>query len=298
MRGIHTHIEDALIHVGQQISLYDQLQCPILAYTGPIYYPMLDQFVMRIEEIAARRDDGDSPWTNPRRLAIILTTSGGVVEVVEKMVDITRHFFDEVYFFVPVEAMSAGTIWCMSGDKIFMDYISSLGPIDPQVPNPDGQFVPALGYIDKVNEIIAKPPGTMSDAEALMISKLDVATLRRYEQARDLSITLLKEWLVKFKFKDWTHHRTTSPGSPVTGEQKDRRAEEIARDLSDNNLWHSHGRLISIDTLRNRLHLEIEDYSRDSALRENLRTYAGLISEYLSIKQQPFMFHTPPPQGR
>ena len=27
--------------------------------------------------------------------------------------------------------MSAGTIWCMSADKIFMDYSSSLGPIDP-----------------------------------------------------------------------------------------------------------------------------------------------------------------------
>ena len=47
--------------------------------------------------------------------------------------------------------MSAGTILCMSGDKIFMDYASILGPIDPQVPTPDtGDYVPALGYLDKV----------------------------------------------------------------------------------------------------------------------------------------------------
>ena len=65
-------------------------------------------------------------------------------------------FLSEVHFVVPNAAMSAGTIFCMSGDKIYMDYSSSLGPIDPQVPAHDGRLVPALGYIDKVNEFIEK----------------------------------------------------------------------------------------------------------------------------------------------
>ena len=30
-----------------------------------------------------------------------------------------------------------------------------------------------------------------------------LAELRSYEQARDLTISLLKEWLVTFKFKSW-----------------------------------------------------------------------------------------------
>lgn len=34
---------------------------------------------------------------------------------------------------------------------------SVLGPIDPQVKNKEGNFVPALGYLDKVNELIEKP---------------------------------------------------------------------------------------------------------------------------------------------
>lgn len=33
----------------------------------------------------------------------------------------------------------------MSGDKIFMDFFSVLGPVDPQVQNKDGKWVPALG---------------------------------------------------------------------------------------------------------------------------------------------------------
>ena len=34
----------------------------------------------------------------------------------------------------------------MSGDAIFMDYFSVLGPIDPQLPKGD-TMVPALGYL-------------------------------------------------------------------------------------------------------------------------------------------------------
>jgi ClpP class serine protease len=86
-----------------------------------------------------------------KQLVILLNTPGGSAETVEKLVDIIRYLYKEVYFVVPDYAMSAGTIFCMSGNKIFMDYSSSLGPIDPQVFN-GANWVPALGYLDKVNE--------------------------------------------------------------------------------------------------------------------------------------------------
>ncbi len=59
--------------------------------------------------------------------------------------------------------MSAGTIRAMSGDRILMNYTTSLGPVDPQVFN--GQrFVPALNYHDKVAELIAKSQsGSLTD---------------------------------------------------------------------------------------------------------------------------------------
>ncbi|MEE3111293.1 MAG: serine dehydrogenasease [Pseudomonadota bacterium] len=291
MRGIDTHIKEVLNETAHKLEQHNLLECAVIAYVGPIHPQILDSFISKIEQVRARIDKvPDHP--NPRRLAIVLTTGGGVVEVVEKMVQVTRRHFDEVFFIVPMEAMSAGTIWCMSGDKIFMDYTASLGPIDPQVQNPEGHFVPALGYIDKVNEIISKAPGTISDAEAMMINRLDLATLRRYEQARDLSITLLKEWLVQYKFKNWTQHRTHNPGTNVTSDQKEQRARDIATQLSDNNLWHSHGRMISIDTLRSKLHLEIEDYTEQREFREHLKAYAGMLVEYITHNNQPFIVHT------
>lgn len=211
-------------------------------------------------------------------LCIILNTPGGSAETVEKLVKITRHHYEEVYFIVPDSAYSAGTIFCMSGDKIFMDYSSSLGPIDPQVFN-GKNWVPALGYLDKVEEMINKSAeGKLTQAELLMLREQDLAMLRRHEQAKELTIALLKEWLVKYKFKNWNSHKD---GSEVTAKQKEDRAKEIAKDLGDNKLWHSHGRSIGVSALTRILKLKIEDYSSDSILKPLIREYNDLICEYI-----------------
>ncbi|MCM7359876.1 serine dehydrogenasease [Enterobacter hormaechei] len=199
------------------------------------------------------------------------------------MVEITRHFYHEVYFIVPDSAMSAGTIWCMSGDKIYMDYASSLGPIDPQVQSSDGKWVPALGYLDKVEEIIAKSAsGSITQAELMMVNNLDLAELRRYEEARELSKDLLKKWLVEFKFRDWQVHETNAAklGQPVTQDEKIERAREIATVLSDNKKWHSHSRTIGINTIVYDLRLKIEDYTNQQDMRLAINELHKLLNEF------------------
>ena len=180
--------------------------------------------------------------------------------------------------------MSAGTIFCMSGDRIFMDYSAALGPIDPQVPDrEDKVLVPALGYLDKVNELVMKSAdNTITPAEFAMLEKQDLAMLRSYEQARDLSKALLKKWLVKYKFASWTEHSTTQPGTKVTAQEKEDRAEEIATMLSDNNLWHSHGRLIGMKTLQENVRLKIDDFSEQDELQESIRRYSDSLTDYIS----------------
>jgi hypothetical protein len=165
------------------------------------------------------------------------------------MVSVVRHHYATVNFIVPDYAMSAGTIFCMSGDKIFMDYSSALGPIDPQVLSSDGNgYVAALGYLDKVQEITAKQ--MLSPADVVFLRSLDLGKLALYEQAKNLSVSLLKKWLVAYKFKDWTVHRTTGAGTPVSLQEKEGRAEEIAAALSDNKRWHMHGRALSVERLK------------------------------------------------
>lgn len=252
------------------------LDCNVLFFYGEIRSWRINPFRGTIEALAKHVTKKDT-------LAICLQTPGGEAEAVEKMVDIVRHHYKTVYFIVPGAAFSAGTIFCMSGDKIFMDYSSSLGPIDPQVPDKDGKhLVPALGYLDKVAELVQKSRNnTISPAEVAILAKQDLAMLRFYEQAKDLSIALLKTWLTTYKFKDWTVHRTTNPGTPVTQADKEGRATQIATLLSDNKVWHSHGRMISMNTLRSVLKLEIDDFGANVELRDAVRSYSDTLTDYL-----------------
>ena len=259
----------------------------VIFYYGEVHPAVEKIFRDIIEKL--REDDPKRD-----RLVVILNTAGGNVETVEKMVEIIRFHYSEVFFIVPDYAMSAGTIFCMSGNKIYMDYSSSLGPIDPQVYN-GKEFVPALGYLDQVERMIEKArQGTLTQAEFLLLQNQDLAMLSRFEQARNLTVTLLKQWLVRYKFSDWTTHQTdqTKKDQPVTEQEKEERAEEIAKILGDNKIWHSHGRHIGISTLQTILRLKIEDYSQDSAMRELIRNYNDLIVEYIARNDGKFFLHS------
>lgn len=270
--------------------LEEEFNADVLSYVGPIHEAFLRPFRDFIEHIAKA--------TDRKNLALFLNTGGGSVQAAEKMVEIMRHHYSDVSFVVPDMAMSAGTVLAMSGNRIFMDYSSSLGPIDPQVlvRRDEGEtWVPALGYLDKVEELIKKSAdGTLTPAEYVMLKELDLAILRAHEQAKDLSIQLMKDWLVTYKFKTWTKHRTdpSKKGKPVTNAEKQQRAEEIAAMFCDNKLWHSHGRLIGIGKLTGILRLEIDDYSSDDNRRSLIRSYHDVLTDFMARTRTGFCIHS------
>ncbi len=256
------------------IQISEELDGDVFSYFGIIADGNENQILKLIEDIDNKKE----------RIFVILTTGGGSAIAVERYVNILRHHYQEVNFIVPDYAFSAGTIFCMSGDNIYMDYFSVLGPIDPQVQNKDGKWVAALGYLDKINELIDKAKkNTLTQAEFVILKDFDLAELKGYEQAKELTIDLLKKWLVKFKFKDWSNHQTNPVllSQPVTVLEKEQRANEIADLLSNNNEWKSHGRPINIDTLENKLRLKIEDYS-NKPIRPLIREYYELLSNFVN----------------
>lgn len=94
--------------------------------------------------------------------------------------------------------------------------------------------------------------------------------------------------------ENWTVHRTNPDklGQLVTDEEKKTRAGEIAKLLGDNKLWHSHGRMISGNTLQTVLKLEIDDYSSDTKLRGLIRAYNDLITEYIARSNLSVFMHS------
>lgn len=263
--------------------LEDTLQADVFVYFGEIFDGVEANVKQIIEQIC---HDGKKHDV----LFVVLTTPGGSLNPVKRMVNIFRHFYKEVDFVVPDYAYSAGTVMCCSADTIFMDYYSVLGPIDPQVRNKDGKFVAALGYLDKINELIDKSKrNELTNAEFIILKDFDLAELRAYEQARDLAIDLLVEWLPKYKFKNWTIHKTSQV--PVTEEEKKARAMEIAQNLSDNKEWKSHGRPISREEL-GRLKLQIDKLEEKEDAYKAITAYHELMMDYVKKYDMKVFIHT------
>ena len=278
-----TFIEKALHNKLQAIG--DKLGGDVICIVAQMRQPIDDFIRDAIEDI------------NPRKgkLIVVLETVGGSIEVVERIADVFRHHYpDDIAFVVPNYAMSAGTVLVMCGDSIYMDYYSVLGPIDPQVVSrtKGDVFVPALGYLDKYDQLIEKSAqGTLTGAEAMFLTeKFDPAELHQFEQARALSIELLEKWLVAYKFKNWTVTRTNN--TPVTPEMRQQRAGEIAAELNKTGRWKSHSRGLSMSVINNDLNLIVDDFGADPELNRAVRAYYRLLQDYMVSTRQSVVIHT------
>lgn len=231
-----------------------------------------------------------------KEIDILLVTPGGSAPQVDKFVNILRPRFENVTFILPNIAMSAGSIFIMSGDNIIMNSTSYFGPIDPQVPNKDGQFVPAQTLLALVSEIkergevyISKhlnPPWT----DIQIIKQIDPKDLGNALTASQYSMDLVKRYLSTYKFKSWIKH---SDGRDVTDKERVDTAFSIAKTLCDHKTWKTHGFGITRDISENMLHLKIQHPESieglDRAIRrmwailywvfENTPTYKLFISD-------------------
>lgn len=255
--------------------------CDCLTYYGDIAFGADDDIRDAIEGIPNRRDC----------LMFILETSGGFAETAKRIADTVRHHYKIVNYLVPSHAMSAGTILVMSGDAIHMDYYSVLGPIDPQIEGRDGKLMPALGYLVQYEKLMKKAQdGELNPAELQILLNFDQGELYAYEQARDLSKTLLEDWLVQYKFKDWKETETKK--EPVTEQMKRTRAQEIADKLNNVKLWNSHGIGINAERLQRELNLKIDDFGEIDELRGPVRTYHKLLSDFMGKMRFGSVIHT------
>ncbi|MGH2844057.1 MAG: SDH family Clp fold serine proteinase [Solirubrobacteraceae bacterium] len=209
----------------------------------------------------------------------MLETGGGLVTIAERIAGIFRHHYRRVDFVVPTYAMSAGTVLVMSGDSIHMDYASTLGPIDPQVRARE-RYVPALGYLEQYNRFVEKSAkGELTTVEmAYFIQNFDAAELYQYEQERELSIALLEDGLVRYKFKNWKVTETRK--IKVTRAMRKERAVEVGRSLNDTKRWHSHSRGIPMEVIRRDLKLLVDDLDDDPKFAQSVHDYFRLLQDY------------------
>ena len=202
----------------------------------------------------------DTLQTEKDDVDVVIITNGGSAQQVDKFVSKLRHRFKNVSFILPSVAMSAGTIFIMSGNEIIMTEDSVFGPIDPQIPNKEGRYVPAQAILTLLNTIQLRGekniknhlPPMWSDLEILR--NLDHKDLGAAMTASAYCIQLVTNYLSTYKFSTWIKH---SDGTIVTQEQKEERACVIAGLLCDHSTWKSHASAINRDTAEIKCMLEI-----------------------------------------
>lgn len=206
---------------------------------------------------------------------IILETPGGLAEVVEDLVKIIRAKHKNIGIIVPGMAKSAGTIFAMAADEILMGELSALGPIDAQILS-NGKRFSADAFLEGLNKIKedAAKNKHLDLAYIPMLQNLSPGEIQHCENAQQFSKTLVKDWLKEYKFKNWNIHETSH--TPVTEEDKAKRAEEIADTLCNHSHWLTHGRSIKIRDLED-MKLHILDYSKESELNDAITRYYTLM---------------------
>ena len=269
------------------VSLENTLNGDLLYYNGNIFAGLENIIKNVIEDLQEKDKERKLKWET---LFFVLTTPGGDVGTVERIVNIIRHHYEIVNFIIPDMAMSAGTVLALSGDDIYMSYASSLGPIDPQICNAKNEWVPIKGYLNKVEEMLNKAKNNeLTDVEFALFRELDLARLSQYEQICKLTTDLLTKWLVTYKFKNWNTHNSSK--KPVTNAEKGRIAKKIAEKLGNDSIWLTHGRFINIQRLQNELGLKILDYSK-LPWGKTLETYCEMIQDYHQTRKTNWSLHT------
>lgn len=280
----NTAIERILIEGNQHIG--ERFESDVIFIKAPMQPPVDDMVKREIEQI--RRSTAHHARKLPDRLTVFVETRGGYVETVERIVSVFRKHYAIVEYVVPNYAYSAGTILVLSGDELYMDYYSVLGPIDPQIEmDGGGGTVTGMAYLAKFEELL----NTINDPERspeetrgqlqYLIRRFDPGKLFTIEQAIEHSKSLLKDWLPRYKFKSWTTKETT--GERVSAADREERAGQIAEVLGNVLRWHSHGRGVGIRELASEeIKLKVINYGDDEALSRDISQYYGLFVDYLA----------------
>jgi len=224
---------------------------------------------MNVANIPSSLDHSDiTPFSDLTRtisgdsIDILLHSPGGLAEAAERIVHLLRARFTSVRFIIPHSAFSAATMLATSADELVLDDTSALGPIDPQIQIRDPQtgqtsVVPTQAILEGFENAKAD---IKADPDVLgvylpLLNKLDIALFEICKNANKLSESLVTEWLKAYLLKD-----EVDPAA---------RAKEVTEYLSKHRDRLSHGRPITLGTIKEVLHIKrVVDLKDHPELRE------------------------------
>ena len=140
-------------------------------------------------------------------LAIVIHTPGGLVLAAAQIALALKDHKAKTIAIIPHYAMSGGTLIALAADEIWMDPHAVLGPVDPQISDPQRGGIPAVSVIKAIEE-----KGRDKVKEEYLVLA-DIAE-KAVKQMEELVYTLTKDRLGDEKARElakimvegrWTH---------------------------------------------------------------------------------------------
>lgn len=238
------HFENELVRL---IKKYNKAKDTYLfIYASAVDKPIEERILIQDDYFIIHNLLRDKP--DKDKLDVYLETPGGSGEVAEEIVEFLHSNFSHISFVISGQAKSAGTIMALSGHEIYMTETGSLGPIDAQVKIGRSRFS-AYDYVEWMEEKQkeAEKAGKLNPVDATMIAQITPGELSGVLHSLKYAEDLVKEWLPKYKFKNWKV--TEDRQKTVTEDMRQKRAAEIAGELIKHARWRTHGRSIKIEDL-------------------------------------------------
>ena len=126
---------------------------------------------------------------------IIMHTPGGDIAATESLINYLHKVFNgDIRVFIPLIAMSAGTMIALSSKEIFMGEQSSLGPVDPQYNGVACQAI--IEEFEQAKRDVTENPNTMGLWQTI-ISKYPATFIHECQNAINWANDLMDKWLVE-----------------------------------------------------------------------------------------------------
>lgn len=126
---------------------------------------------------------------------IIMHTPGGDIAATESLINYLHKVFKgDIRVFIPLIAMSAGTMIALSSKEIFMGEQSSLGPVDPQYNGVACQAI--IEEFEQAKREVTENPNIIGLWQAI-ISKYPATFILECQNAINWSNDLIDKWLPK-----------------------------------------------------------------------------------------------------
>lgn len=122
--------EESIVKDNNSVSVKDKTwgdifpNTEVIAFNGPIINSVIDKWM---ETIKSNRS------SNLKDASVIVCTRGGDPDIAFRMSRFLQNSFEKINAYVLGECYSAGTLFCLGANKIFMADNAQLGPLDIQI---------------------------------------------------------------------------------------------------------------------------------------------------------------------